>query len=82
MATMLIRNLPARVDEARLKEIFGEDRVKAVEYKEDPNPNTSDRQALVTLDMPAFEAEKVASKYNGMIVEGKPLRISVMHFMG
>lgn len=81
MATMLIRNLPNRVDDARLREVLGEQRVTNIEYQDDPNPNTSDRQALVTLDMPPYEAEQLAKKYNGMILEGKPVRISVIHFM-
>jgi hypothetical protein len=52
-----------------------------IEYQDDPNPNTSDRQALVTLDMSPYEAEQLAKKYNGMILEGRQVRISVMHFM-
>ncbi len=81
MATMLIRNLPDRVDDARLREVLGEQRVTNIEYQDDPNPKTSDRQALVTLDMPAYEAEQLANKYNGMILEGRQVRISVIHFM-
>ena len=46
MATMLIRNLPNRVDDARLREVLGEHQVLNIEYQDDPNPNTSDRQAL------------------------------------
>ena len=82
MATMLIRNLPDRADEARLREVLGDDRVRAIEFQEDPNPNTSQRQALVDLDMSAYDAEQLARKYQGMILEGRELRISVMHFMG
>jgi hypothetical protein len=81
MATMLIRNLPNRVDDARLREVFGEHQVTNIEYQDDPNPNTSDRQALVTLDMPAYEAEQLANKFNGMVLEGRKVRISVIHFM-
>lgn len=81
MATLLIRNLPNRVDDARLREVLGEHQVTNIEYQDDPNPNTSDRQALVTLDMPAYEAEQLANKYNGMILEGRQVRISVIHFM-
>jgi hypothetical protein len=81
MATILIRNLPDKIDDARLREVLGESQVTNIEYQDDPNPNTSARQALVTLDMPAYEAEQIANKYNGMVLDGKALRISVIHFM-
>ena len=81
MATMLIRNLPDRVDESRLRELLGPDDFVSVEFQDDPNPTTSKRQAIVTLDMPAFEADRFVAKYNGMIVEGRKLRVSVMHLM-
>lgn len=79
---MLIRNLPDRADETRLRELLGPDRVTSIEFQDDPNPNTSKRQAIVTLDMPAFEADRFVAKYSGMIVEGRRLRVSVMHLMG
>ena len=81
MATILIRNLPDKIDDARLREVLGESQVTNIEYQDDPNPNTSARQALVTLDMPAYEAEQIANKYNGMVLDGKALRISDIHFM-
>ncbi len=82
MSTILIRNLPDRVDEARLTEVLGgPDCVTSIEFKEDTNPSTSLRQAIVTLNMTPYEAERVVNKYQGMILEGRPLRISVMHFM-
>lgn len=82
MATVLIRNLPDRVDEARLTEVLGgPDQVLSIEMKEDPNPSTSTRQAIVNLKMTPYEAERLVSKYQGMIMEGKPMRISVMHLM-
>jgi len=82
MATVLIRNLPDRVDEARLTEVLGgPDQVLSIEMKEDPNPSTSTRQAIVNLKMTPYEAERLVSRYQGMIVEGKPMRISVMHLM-
>jgi RNA recognition motif-containing protein len=82
MATVLIRNLPDRVDESRLTEVLGgPERVTSIEFKEDPNPTTSLRQAIVTLDMTPYEAEQIVTKYQGMILEGRPMRISVIHFM-
>lgn len=81
MATMLIRNLPDNADEARLREVLGPHQVTSIEFQDDPNPNTSQRQAIVTLDMPAFEAEQFVTKYNGRIVDGKKLRVTVMHLM-
>lgn len=83
MATMLIRNLPDGVDEARVIEALGgDDRVTKIEFQDDPNPNTSQRQAIVTLDMGTYEAEQLANRYQGMILEGRPLRLVVMHLMG
>ena len=83
MATMLIRNLPDEVEESRLIEALGGgDRVQNIEYQDDPNPNTSTRQAIVTLDMSTHDAETLANKYQGMILEGRPLRLIVMHLMG
>lgn len=82
MATMLIRNLPDEVDESRLIEALGgDDRVKKIEFVDDPNPNTSQAQAIVTLDMGTYEAEQLANRYQGMILEGRPLRLVVMHMM-
>ena len=82
MATMLIRNLPDEFEESRLIDALGGgDRVKNIEYQDDPNPNTSARQAIVTLDMSTHDAEMLANKYQGMILEGKPLRLIVMHLM-
>jgi hypothetical protein len=82
VATVLIRNLPDRVDESRLTEVLGgPERVTSIEFKEDSNPTTSLRQAIVTLDMTPYEAEQIVTKYQGMILEGRPMRISVIHFM-
>lgn len=82
MTTVLIRNLPDRVDEARITEVLGgPDQVLSIELKEDPNPSTSTRQAIVTLKMTPYEAEQLINKYQGMILEGRPMRISVMHLM-
>lgn len=82
MATVLIRNLPDRVDEARLTEVLGgPDLVKSIEFKEDLNPSTSLRQAIVSLNMTPYEAERLTARYQGMILEGRPIRISVMHLM-
>lgn len=82
MTTVLIRNLPERVDQARLTEVLGgPELVTSIEFKEDPNPSTSLRQAIVSLKMTPFEAERIVNKYQGMILEGRPMRISVMHLM-
>jgi hypothetical protein len=82
MTTVLIRNLPDRVDETRLTEVLGgPEQIVSIEMKEDPNPSTSMRQALVALKMTPYEAEQLVSKYQGMILEGRPMRISVMHLM-
>lgn len=83
MATLLIRNLPDRVDEARLIEVLGgAELVESVEIRDDPNPSTSARQAIVSMNMSPYEAERTVARYQGMILEGRPLRIYVMHLMG
>ena len=81
MATLLIRNLPDRVDAARLQEVLGPHAVQSIEFRDDPNPKTSLRQAIVTLDMSPFEAERIAAKYQGMILDGRAIRLSVIHLM-
>ncbi len=82
MATMLIRNLPDDFEEARLIEALGGgDRIGKIEYQDDPNPNTSQQQAIVTLNMDTYEAERLAKRYHGMIFGGRPLRVIVMHLM-
>jgi hypothetical protein len=79
---MLIRNLPDNFEEARLIEALGgADRVGKIEYQDDPNPNTSQQQAIVTLEMDTYEAEQLAKRYHGMIFGGRPLRLTVMHLM-
>lgn len=83
MATMLIRNLPDEFEESRLiAALGGGDRVEKIEYQDDPNPNTSQQQAIVTLSMDTYEAEQLAKRYHGMIFGGRPLRLIVMHMMG
>ena len=82
MATILIRNLPESLDEAGLRELLGgTDRLLSVEFLKDSGSATTPRQAVVNLDMSATEAEVLVSRYQGRIVEGNELRISVMHFM-
>ena len=83
MATIIIRNLPDRITEDRLRELFGgEGLVKEIDIRDDPNPNTADRQAILTLEMSAYEAEQLAKRYQGMVIDGHDIRIAVAHFMG
>ncbi|UCC15608.1 MAG: RNA-binding protein [Gammaproteobacteria bacterium] len=82
MATIIIRNLPYRITEDRLRELFGgEVLVKDIDIQDDPNPNTADRQAILTLEMSAYDAEQLAKRYQGMVIEGRDVRIAVAHFM-
>ena len=77
MATeIFIRNLPNGTTEEFLRE-FLSNTVEIVEIKflPDPNPNTSDCQALVVVDLAHYDAEQLANRFNGRIIDGHTLRV-------
>lgn len=82
MTTLIIRNLPDKATEDRLRELFGgEDLVGDIEIMDDPNPKTTARQALLTLNMSTYEAEQLAKRYRGMVIDGYDVRIAVANLM-
>jgi RNA recognition motif-containing protein len=73
---VFIRNLPDGTTEEFLRE-FLSNSVEIIEIKfiSDPNPNTTDCQALVLVDLPHYDAEQLANRFNGRIVDGHTLRV-------
>ena len=81
-STILIRNLPDDITEEALREALGQHLpVGKLEIMPDPNETTSDKQAVVHADIPKFEADAFAQRFNGRIIQGREVRVSAMLFM-
>jgi len=82
-STILIRNLPDDIAEETLRQAIGEYLpVTKLEILDDPNPKTSDKQAVIHADIPTFEAETFARRFNGRIIQGREVTVVAMLFMG
>ena len=77
MATeVFIRNLPDGTTEEFLREFLANvAEITEIKFIPDPNPNTSDCQAMVVVDLPHYDAEQLANRFNGRIVDGHTLRV-------
>jgi RNA recognition motif-containing protein len=81
-STILIRNLPDDITEEAVREAVGHYLpVTKVEIVPDPNEMTSDKQAVLHAEIPTFEAEAFAQRFNGRIVQGRQVRVTAMLFM-
>jgi len=73
---VFIRNLPDGTTEEFLQEFLANTaEIIEIKFIPDPNPNTSDCQAMVVVDLPHFDAEQLANRFNGRIVDGHTLRV-------
>jgi hypothetical protein len=81
-ATIVNRNLPDELAEPELRERLSRTlKISDLELVADKGTGMTSRQAVVKVDMPMFEAEALAQKWNGRIVEGRPLRVFASLFM-
>jgi hypothetical protein len=78
MATLVIRNLPERATEDLLRERFGGSFVTSIEIRDDLAEGRSGRQAIIELDMTRYEAEQLAGRYQGMVIEDRRVLIAVL----
>lgn len=71
-----VRNLPENMNEESLKGILPETLdIREISFLDDPNPNTTEHMAVILVEMPFYDAEQLANRYNGRIVDGKELRV-------
>lgn len=78
MATIYVRNLPANVAEEDIKKALEHDaKIVSIEITDDVNTETDRKGARILLDMPRYDAEKLATRFNGRIVGGEPITLIV-----
>ncbi len=78
MSTIYVRNLPAEATEEQIREALEHHaKIDAIEFVKDPNESTDRKQARITLDMPRYDAEELATRFNGRIVGGDPITLFV-----
>ncbi len=78
MTTIYVRNLPAGATEEQIREALEHHAmINAIEFVDDPNASTDRKQARITVDMPHFDAEQLATRFNGRIVGGEPITLFV-----
>ena len=76
--SVYIRNLPAGAREEQIREARQTHaKIESIAVVDDTNPDTDRKMALVKMDMPRFEAEELATRFNGRIVEGEPITLFV-----
>jgi hypothetical protein len=81
-ATIIIRNLSDELDEPDLRQRLSETlKIEQMELVPDKGAGMTSRQAIVKVDMPLFEADELAQRWNGRIVGGRELRVTTMRFM-
>lgn len=78
MATLVIRNLPERATEESLRERFGGSFITSMEIRDDHAEGRSGRQAIIELNMTRYEAEQLAGRYQGMVIEDRRVLIAVL----
>lgn len=80
-ATLYARNLPADVGEEDIRRALEHHgQITSVEFMADANTGTDRKVAMITMDVPLFEAEVIAEKFNGRIVRGQPITLyAAMH---
>ena len=75
---IFIRNLPDNVTEEVLREFIGSHiEILEIEINEDPNPNTSSHRAYIRVNVPHYDAEQLARRYHGRIMDGRKLSVYV-----
>ena len=78
MVTVYVRNLPGGATEDDIKEALEyHAKIETIEFVPDPREDTDRKQARIQLDMPRFDAEELAVRFDGRIVRGEPIRVIV-----
>ena len=77
MTSMLYaRNLPADVTEDDLRRALEHHaKITKVEFMPDTRKDTDRKVAMISLEVPTFDAELIAEKFNGRIVGGEPITL-------
>lgn len=82
MSSMLYaRNLPANVTEDDVRRALeNHAKITKVEIVPDTRKDTDRKVAMISLEVPRFDAELIAEKFNGRIVGGEPISLyATMH---
>lgn len=84
MATeIFVRNLPDGTNEEFLQEFLSDSaKILKIQFLPDPNPNTTGCQASILVDLPRYDAEQLASRFNGRIVDGHTLQVIASLYAG
>ena len=78
MATIYARNLPAGVAEDDIREALEHHaKIESIEITDDVNEETDRKTARILVDMPRYDAEQLATRFNGRIVSGEPITLFV-----
>ena len=78
MAMIYVRNLPAGVAEEDIREALEHHaKIVSIEITDDINKETDRKGAAIKLDMPRYDAEQLATRFNGRIVGGEPITLFV-----
>mgnify|MGYP001550206167 CR=1 FL=1 len=78
MATIYARNLPAGVTEDDImKALEHHAKIESIEITDDVNTETDRKTARIVLDMPLYDAEQLADRFQGRIVGGEAIRLYV-----
>ena len=73
---IFVRNLPDGTSEEFLHEFLADSvKILKIQFLPDPNPNTTSCQASILVDLPLYDAEQLASRFNGRIVGGHTLQV-------
>jgi len=81
-ATIVIRNLPDEADESQIRAAIAEAlKIENLELLPDKGTSGTKRLAIVQVDMPMYEAEALAQKWNGRIIGGRPIQVAATLFM-
>ncbi len=82
MASLIyVRNLPAEATEDDIRRVLEHHgRIIDVEFVPDARENTDRKVAMIKLDLPHYDAELIAEKFNGRIVRGERISMyATMH---
>ena len=82
MASMLYaRNLPAEATEDDVRRVLEHHgKIIDIEFLPDARKDTDRKVALIRMDLPHYETEMIAEKFNGRIVRGQRIRMyATMH---
>lgn len=75
-STVYVRNLPENASEDDIRgALENHAMIDSIEFIADSNPETKRKMARVIMDMPHYDAEQLATRFNGRVVRGEPITV-------